>query len=209
MFSNEYEEKYLKYKNKYLNSKQTGGRSSEPYHIYFCFNKELTSVALESLKDFKTYDLNDINCKLNLGAYTNNFNTEIDLVVTINSERKLIDSFKLPRKLFIKEPLDKIKCTSKINLINIIKSLEGKINPSVSTPTPAADTTQVKTGGAPESITISDVLLFLNKNEGMELISHNRINGDNVEEVEISEKIKLEFVSNDSYKPKSKWSWKK
>jgi hypothetical protein len=206
MFHNDYEEKYLKYKNKYLNSKQTGG-GYEPYHIYFCFNKELTAVALETLKDFKTYDINDISCKLNLGAYSNNFNTQIDLVITPNSEKKLNDSFKLPRKLFIKEPLDKIKCASKINLINIVKFLENKINPSVEQPS-NTETQTVKTGGAPDVIRICDILLFLDNRNGMELISHNRVNGDNIEEVDIGEKVKLEFV-DPAKSNKSKWPWGK
>ena len=186
-----YEEKYLKYKNKYLEFKQNGG-SHGSYHIYFCFNKELTSVCLKSLKLYKTYDINDIDCKLNLGAYKNNFDNEIVLVTTPNSEKKLSETFKLPRKLFIKEPLDKIKCTSKINLTKIIKSLENKINSQLNTE-PETKPNEAKTEDVKTPISISDVLLYFNNRNGMEIISHYEISNDDIKENDIGKFILIIF----------------
>jgi len=204
------QEKYLKYKNKYLNSKQTGGGSQDSYYIYFCFNKELTSVSLKSLKDYKTYDMNDIDCKLNLNAYKNNFNNQIDLVKTPNSEKKLIDSFKIPKVLFIDQPLDKIKCTSKINLIKIIKGLENKVNnretpaveakPTTDTPPAEAKPAEAKpaeptpTEGITNVIHISNVLLYNYNHNQMELISHYEVENDDIKEIDIGDNFSLKFI---------------
>ena len=200
-----YQEKYLKYKNKYLESKQTGG-AQESYHIYFCFNKELTSVCLKSLKVYKTYGLNDIDCKLNLGAYKNNFNNEIDIVMTPNSEKKLSDTFKLPRKLFIKEPFDKIKCTSKFNLSKIIKGLENKINSQQNTETKPEE---AKTEDIKTLVRISDVLLYFNNRNSMELISHYEIDNEEVKETDVDDNFKIEFVDGKSKSTNSGWGWRK
>lgn len=208
------QEKYLKYKYKYLDSKQNGG-AQESYHIYFCFNKEVTSVCLKSLKDFKTYDMNDIDCKLNLFAYKNSFNNEIDLVITSNSEKKISESFKLPKKLFIKEPFDKMKSTSKINLSKITKGLENKINSETKSDDTKTKPDDVKTkpDDVKTQISISDILLYVNNNNHMELISRYEIENDEIKETDVGDNFSIIFVDDKSEikgkRRNSGWGWGK
>jgi hypothetical protein len=250
---NSSEQKYLKYKKKYLKFKQTGGKihDSSNYYIYFCFNKEKTKVFIDALEDYSTLSIEEIDRDLTLSAIKYNFENEFSIVVA--SKSKIKDGIISIDKIYIKEKIDIIKLMSKINLLTLIKSLEDKFNsyqkniqpnssdvdvpdissilpipasasttpaPVSTTPAPASTApastapastapastapaatkptpTPIKTGGAPiGNIKISTVLLFEKDKDNMNMISHFKVEDDNIEDVSIMEKFNISYTEN-------------
>ena len=203
--------RYLKYKNKYLKFKLNGGQPESDCCIYFCFDRDITNNALKLLKPYNSYNINDINKFLNLFAYKNNFNTEIDLVydsININKPTHF------PLKIFINKPLNKMDST--ISLLHFINKLNKKINSTnpikndiVPSPTPkiepavvsspkaetvVAPTTKTETDTASvvssptaetdtaSEIKITDALIFCKKDKNYSLIRHYTV--ENIDGIE-------------------------
>ena len=179
-----YLEKYLKYKNKYLNFIQDGGNGNNVV-LYLCFNPKKTETALNTLSnDFNMFNSNDINNNLHVGAYKYNFGNVMELVIALGSEKKLKKPQKLASKLYIQHPFSIIDILSKNYLINITKELEETIN-SYKEP-PATNEEKDKTV-SDINIQISSVLMFKENKQNMHLISHYTINDGEIKEQDIPE----------------------
>jgi len=119
--------KYLKYKNKYLRFKQSGGGcDASSYYFYFCFNEVRTSEFIKDSSNYNNYKINDIDHALSLAAIKYNFGNEFNIVIAPGAKVK--DDILSFNKINIKEKFDIIKLMSKINLLKLISSLENKYN---------------------------------------------------------------------------------
>lgn len=208
-----YFKKYINYKKKYLNSNQIGGHSDQ-YYIYFCFKKDKTENALKTLNlEYNIYDIKDIDSNLHLGAYKSNFSNELDLVIAPNSERKLKKSKKLVSKLFTKNPLDRMKTISRINLLKIIKELEKKINLHEEKKPEEAKTEEKKPdekkpeetkteekkpeeASLPEDeVHICSVLMFKYEQNNMSLVLNYKVENNELIDQDVNDDFQIMFVN--------------
>ena len=122
-------QKYLKYKNKYLKFKQSGGGgdcNSNNYFLYLCFNEETTNVFINRIEDFENIKISDIDSSLSLSAFKYNFGEVLSFVVAPGAHIK--KSVVPIDHLYLDNKIDIMKLMSKINLLKLIQSLEEKFN---------------------------------------------------------------------------------
>jgi hypothetical protein len=129
------EEKYLKYKNKYLKFKQSGGlfgssSNSESKYVYFCFNKDAVNTLITATNLMNNVPIAFIDTYLSIKSIKYNFGDQFNLVIApVTIGKKSYDNNKLKPfdNLYINNTIDKLSIGMPENLITILNFLQDLI----------------------------------------------------------------------------------